>query len=244
VQELEAASQAANHENKLLRAQVDKMTVELSEYKKRVTAMSKDSRSGRAAPIWGAPLTSGIGDVNFHFEFPKFGPLSGVSNSTQSKKASPSPAAGSNDSPAGQPTSSNTPSPGQNSQAAKDDLSALTNGLFSPPLTNQNIAQASRHGSSDSHFSMGGAASTSSPSASSNSNMGGPSSSCGTSPEPFTQSPLGFKPVDTLTTIGEEQLGTDGSTGRSPTLISPCPVFAPSHPLSFPVILDSTSRWH
>ncbi|KOS17289.1 AP-1-like transcription factor YAP1 [Escovopsis weberi] len=59
----------------------------------------------------------------------------------------------------------------------------------------------SKNGSDMANASLNGF--TSSPSASSHSNLG-PSSSCGTSPEAFTQSPTGPQALDTLTTIGEE----------------------------------------
>ncbi|KAK0707536.1 transcription factor PAP1-domain-containing protein [Lasiosphaeris hirsuta] len=213
VDELEKASQAANHENGLLRAKVDKMTVELNEYKKRVSLMANKNRPsinhGLSHGAFGLPVINNINDVNFQFEFPKFGTLPGPKEPKKSPVTAPSSKRGSRDqlSPLDKSSSSNSPANSSNyglESQNKDDLASFAAGLFSPPLTNVNVANASRT-SLDSHYSAGGATSTSSPSASSNSNMGGPSSSCGTSPEPFTQSPMGFKPVDTLTTIGEEQ---------------------------------------
>ena len=212
VEELEQASQAANHENELLRAKVDKMTVELNEYKKRVSTMPSTGRGSGPAGPFGAPLTRGINDVNFQFEFPKFG-LPGASSATQVKPLPTTSKHGSREqlSPTEKPGTSRANSGSYNQNKSDDDLSNFAASLFSDPLTNQNVAKASR-GSTDSHFSMGGAMSTSSPSASSNSNMGA-SSSCGTSPEPLTQSPMGFKPIDTLTTIGEEQSNLGNSPG-------------------------------
>lgn len=219
VEELEKASKDANHENDRLRAQVDKMTMELNEYKKRVSLLASNNRLPPSSqqPVFGSSVINNLSDVNFQFEFPKFGSLPGPPSSTsaQSTKAT-KPAAkktGSQDqlSPTTKPRDQSSPATsngfGQPKPQSADDLSSFTNNLFSPPLTNVNVANASRT-SLDSHFSAPGAASTSSPSASSTSNMGGPSSSCGTSPEPSAQSPMGFKPVDTLTTIGEEQ-GSD-----------------------------------
>ncbi|KAK5661946.1 hypothetical protein OQA88_10056 [Cercophora sp. LCS_1] len=213
VQELEAKSQTTSSENERLKAKVDKLTVELNEYKKRVTTLSRGSRStGAPNTLFGTPLTNNIGDVNFQFEFPKFGALPGPPE----KKASPPKTGLEQMSPADTPSSTTSPmSNGNGQEVSKNDFSNFTAGLFSPPLTSQNVADAGRHNSSDSHFSMGAATSTSSPSASS-SNMGGPSSSCGTSPEPYTQSPMGFKPVDTLTTIGEEQTGLNGTQDFDP----------------------------
>jgi len=210
VEELEQASQAANHENELLRAKVDKMTVELNEYKKRLGNVSSTARPGPAGPF-GAPLTRGINDVNFQFEFPKFGLNQGSSSTTEPKPSPPSkPASRDQLSPMEKPTASSRANSGSyNRDSSSDDLSSFAASLFSSPLTNQNVAQASR-GRGDSSFSLTGPMSSSSPSASSNSNMGA-SSSCGTSPEPLTQSPLGFKPIDSLTTIGEES-----SIGKSP----------------------------
>jgi AP-1-like factor len=204
-------SEAANNENDALRAKVDKMTAELNEYKKRVSVLSngRPVHQGPAAPF-GSLFVNNLNDVNFQFEFPKFGSLPGpplntakkpsVALSQQSKQSSIdwSPSDNSQDGV----------SPGNSAglQNGQQELSSLTSDLFASPLSNG--AGRGTNGSSvsaESHYQMGGATATSSPSASSNSNMGGPSSSCGTSPEPFTQSPMGFKPIDTLSTIGEEQ---------------------------------------
>ncbi|KAK4128455.1 PAP1-domain-containing protein [Parathielavia appendiculata] len=216
VQELEKLSQAANSEKEALRTKVEKMTVELNEYKKRLSLLSsgRPVHQGPAAPTFGSSFLNNLNDVNFQFEFPKFGSLPGppISNtkklSTTSSRASTK---SSIDHRSPSESSQDGISPGNSSsysQIALDsqtklDLAALSSGLFTPPLTNGHAANGSSV-SMDSHYNMGGATTHSSPSASSNSHMGGPSSSCGTSPEPYTQSPLGFKPVDTLATIGEE----------------------------------------
>ena len=207
------------------------MTVELNEYKKRFSTMTSPTRGLGPTATFGAPLTRGINDVNFQFEFPKFG-LSGTSSSVQDKANPPS-------APASKQSSRDQLSPTEKPRAdsartnssaqLNGDLSTFAAGLFSPPLTNQNVANVSR-ASSDSHFSIAGPVSTSSPSASSNSNMGA-SSSCGTSPEPLTQSPMGFKPLDTLTTIGEEQSSFNGSmAGRNTAFYRPSIMFLTPHP--------------
>lgn len=218
VQELEKLSEAANSENDALRARVEKMTVELNEYKKRLSLLSsgRPVHQGPAAPHFGSLFVNNLNDVNFQFEFPKFGnlpgpPVNGAKKPslTPSQRSLPSKQ-NSVDHRSPTENSQDGISPGRSSSYSqmgldsqtKQDLSTLSSGLFTPPLTNG----AGTNGSSisvDSHYHMGGATTTSSPSASSNSNAG-PSSSCGTSPEPFTQSPMGFKPIDTLTTIGEE----------------------------------------
>ncbi|KAK0742497.1 transcription factor PAP1-domain-containing protein [Apiosordaria backusii] len=198
VEELEKASESHDKEKAALRAQVDKMTVELNEYKKRLSALSngRPSYQGPMKPF-GAPFLQNMNDVNFQFEFPKFGTLPGPNVTNDTKKSSTS-------------TTSSIPPRRSNSDQlspldkSKDSFSPNNSSTYSPlGLGSQNL---------DSHFNFNGPTTTSSPSASSNSNMGGPNSSCGTSPEPFTQSPMGFKPVDTLATIGEEQTGFHGSS--------------------------------
>lgn len=211
VEELEKASESVNHENQLLRAKVDKMTVELNEYKKRVTIMANSSRPpalGTTMKPFGHPVVNNISDVNFQFEFPKFGVLPGLATTTGSAKSPGSTAPlkrrSADQSADKSPSNSSSYSIGLDAQM-KEDLASLSANLFNPLLPAGNTSTGSRS-SFDSHP----ATSSSSPSASSNSNMGA-SSSCGTSPEPFTQSPTGFKPVDTLTTIGEESATLNGS---------------------------------
>ncbi|KAK3692649.1 transcription factor PAP1-domain-containing protein [Podospora appendiculata] len=223
VEELEKVSEAANHENGLLRAKVDKMTMELNEYKKRVSLIANSRQAPRQIPPWGSQFINNINDVNFQFEFPKFGNLPGppATNKKSSSASAASEVLKRNNSGQISPLDKTIETNGRNSTSnysqagldhqVNDDLSNLSTNLFTSPLTNGDGSSGSSI-SLDSHFNAGNATSTSSPSASSNSNMGGPSSSCGTSPEPFTQSPMGFKPVDTLTTIGEEHPSLNSSS--------------------------------
>ncbi|KAK4166485.1 transcription factor PAP1-domain-containing protein [Cladorrhinum sp. PSN259] len=222
VEELEKASEASKLEKELLRSKIDKMTVELNEYKKRVSALA-GTRPSYPAPVrpFGSTFVQNLNDVNFQFEFPKFGQLPGP-NSFNTKKASTPTSQRSNSdqlSPMERPKDSVSPSNsssysqvGLDSQT-RDDIANIASGLFSPPLSTSGHRLNSGSMSLDSHFNTnGGPTTTSSPSASSNSNMGGATSSCGTSPESFTQSPMGFKPVDTLSTIGEEHSGFNNSS--------------------------------
>ena len=231
--ELEKASETANNENDVLRAQVEKMTVELNEYKKRMELLSKSRspyvQAGRH--VFGNPLLNNINDVSFQFEFPKFGQLPGpgpapaplattpaATPSTTNNNNSPSALSSykrglsfdtlNTPSPVDLPglstsTTSNANSPADSvnnglikkttTTTNKDDLSKLSN-VFTPPLSNVNTSRSSMDSGC-----------TSSPSSSTHTNTA-PSSSCGTSPEPYTQqSPMGFKAVDTMATIGEEQ---------------------------------------
>ncbi|KAI3320240.1 PAP1-domain-containing protein [Xylariaceae sp. AK1471] len=224
VEELEKASAATNNENSQLRAQVEKMTHELEQYKKKLSVVDNKSRpasgGSRGHSVFGSAAIQNINDVNFQFEFPKFGMFPGPTPTPigGAKQTSPYPSPSSGRSPNSQTSppeqskarnSANSSKSRQNSegQQAKDGLSVKYSDIFSnsSPFDSTNGNSTSRTSLDSAQFSLNGA-NTGSPSSSSNSVMG-PSSSCGTSPEPFTQSPLGFKPLETLTTIGEEQPG-------------------------------------
>jgi AP-1-like factor len=160
--------------------------------------------SARAASF-GQPAINKLSDVSFQFEFPKFGMLPGPpANKPQRSSSQPiSPqqkAQGHYPSPDLSPNNaSKSPEQQTSSDSQLHDLAKFSS-IFTPSMSSSNLSR----GSLDSaNYSVAGG-NTSSPSASSHSNMG-PSSSCGTSPEPFTQSPMASKPIDTLTTIGEEQ---------------------------------------
>lgn len=199
VEELEKASQAANHENGLLRSRVEQMTSQLNQYKQKITLMSNPKALPREKVPFGSAAVSNLNDVNFQFEFPKFGMLPGPPVAKQQTPGSQ--AASPQQQNMGRSSSSSFTNEARSPQALlKDDLAKFS-GVFSPSMSSS-ATNPSRASVDSANFSNNGA--TSSPSASSQSNNG-PSSSCGTSPEPFTQSPLGSKPLETLTTIGEEQ---------------------------------------
>ncbi|KAH8666382.1 transcription factor PAP1 [Xylariales sp. PMI_506] len=196
---------------------MEKMTAELNEYKKKLSLLNTSTKSVTASrpPFFGSQLVNNLNDVNFQFEFPKFGVLPGPqstagmtnlsSGSVQSPAfSSPSNSFSSHPTPSDksreQASPSATKSPAT-SEIAGDSLSKFSS-LFNASSYDALVGNASRSSMDSPNFS--GGTNSGSPSSSSNSNAG-PSSSCGTSPEPFTQSPAGFKPVDTLTTIGEEQ---------------------------------------
>ncbi|KAK1719235.1 transcription factor PAP1 [Colletotrichum lupini] len=210
VEELEKASKDVNSENSQLKAKIDRMTSELNEYKTKIAAMSTRSVSHSKSPMgFGNSAIGNLSDVNFQFEFPKFGVLPGSQMPTkpaQPARSSSSPLQINGSNPVSPLNHTKDNSPGIIAGldfGTKDDLANFTS-LFSPSLANGSLGTNTSRASVDSgSYTMNNGTSTSSPSASSQSN-GGPSSSCGTSPEPFTQSPMGFKPVDTMTTIGEE----------------------------------------
>lgn len=183
------------------------MTGELKQYKTKMAMIAQTKPNPQSAPF-GSAAVNKIGDVSFQFEFPKFGALPGAPVA-KPQRSSSQPLSPQNNTSASSPALSlggETRSPQQSAAQFKEDLAKFSN-IFSPSMRSS-IGNGSRASVDSVNYSFPGA--TSSPSASSNSNVG-PSSSCGTSPEPFTQSPMGFKPVDAMSTIGEEQLGANNS---------------------------------
>lgn len=206
------------------------MSVELQEYKKRL------SLDGHGRPVLSqrgllnlAGQGFGVGypyDMNFRFEFPKFGESPGSAALDVSKISSPSTALpptpvhrGSSPSRTGgvspldksgqNPTSPNNNAFAQNTQSfSRTDSSSVSSFSSLSTLFPQGNSSGSKSGedSSRRQNSTGHSTSYSSPSASSNvGSNAGLSSSCGTSPEPLAQSPSAFRPSDnTLGTIGEE----------------------------------------
>jgi AP-1-like factor len=219
-----------------LRAKVDKMTAELKEYKQ--AAVSRQTGNPLMPMLSTYQKASQAphnpNDVNFSFEFPKFGQLPGPpvlskhSKSTTSPGEAPSRSTSftSNLSPLDS-GSHNSLSFGSNQNLAntnQSNYSGLYNGAALEGMTNGNFDYMLHHnkGSASSADSGSGPTSTghntshSSP-ASSNSHHG-TSSSCGTSPEPYTQSPPASKTdaaaaaaaaTTTLSTIGEESHSAD-----------------------------------
>lgn len=167
--------------------------------------MSTHKAVPREKVPFGNAALNGLSDVSFQFEFPKFGALPGPPvKLSNSQPVSPQQSRQQNSPARSLGSDSKSPQPGlqkSNQETQYKDDFAKYAGIFAPSMSSS-TRTGSRASVDSVPFSV--AAATSSPSASSNSNAG-PSSSCGTSPEPFTQSPMSFKPLETLTTIGEEQ---------------------------------------
>ncbi|KAF2494685.1 PAP1-domain-containing protein [Lophium mytilinum] len=159
VGELEQASDAANHENGMLRAQVQRLQTELREYRKRLSLNS--SGLGRAPAVTSgfASLNTGNGTPanNFQFEFPRFGGLPGAhlldngalakGNKPTVNTASPvrTNSNGASLSPKSQLNGISSNSPTNNSKGSPNGLpnsnassSSNINGLFSPMVNGIN----------------------------------------------------------------------------------------------------------
>lgn len=196
------------------------MTIELNEYKKKLSLASNPRFAAPQRPPFGSPLVNNMNDVNFQFEFPKFGNIAsqGAGRASSQNQSAVSPTNKSGALNRTQDQAASVSSKGRDhSDSQSREAAVKFPGVFSGSPYDMS-GNASRSSLDSANFSVGGTASNSPSSSHSNA---GPSSSCGTSPEPFTQSPLGFKPVDTLTTIGEEQSGlttghTDGESHFRP----------------------------
>lgn len=155
VEDLEKASEATNHENGRLRAQVEKMNIELKEYRKR---MSLNTTAAGYSPPPSATQSQSYGNGNdFQFNFPKFGDLPGsfLSNGSITKTTSPTQigqrsAAASSTSPAGIVRK-------QSSGASNERSPSSFNGMFSPPTGQTKPNQGSNNGlNSDNYDDLNG----------------------------------------------------------------------------------------
>lgn len=95
VEELEKTSESATNENGMLRAQVERLQVELKEYRKRLSWISSNggARQQPANPMSRA-TNIGTGSSDFSFQFPKFGdsPNTNTFGGMNNQQASQSPA--------------------------------------------------------------------------------------------------------------------------------------------------------
>jgi len=81
VEELERASQSTHQENGQLRAEVERLQVEVKEYRKRLSWLASGSGSGLSTmnSLHSTSRNlSGITNNDFYFDFPKFGDLPGA----------------------------------------------------------------------------------------------------------------------------------------------------------------------
>jgi AP-1-like factor len=188
VEELEKASETANHENHLLKAQVERLQVELREYRKRLSWVSGGNGLSTMSAFHNnhnnpTRNLSGLSNSEFFFDFPKFGDLPGShifkndSKDNQNKSSSPSTSAVSPSN--GVTGTQSRGSPNGNNQSSQKPKNA--NGSFNAYARDSTAYKKTSSNSSS-------ASNTDSPSASSDSQHG-PTSSIGTSPEPSLNSP-------------------------------------------------------
>ncbi|KAI9759566.1 MAG: hypothetical protein M4579_002232 [Chaenotheca gracillima] len=253
VDDLEKASEAANHENGVLRAQVDRLQTELREYRRRLSSNSNGvTRSPPAPNAKNNSSNRGFDANNFKFEFPRFGgPAGGPTfNNGQlpaqpNKKPTPTQNTKSYSMPGafGRTNGQQGVSPNARGNGSVGNLNAFANysgdidglaDLFSPsvlgsvtrspesdymnrgqglPAANQNnrggSESSSGQGRTPPSQSESNGTTMTSPTASSVSHNG-PTSSCGTSPEPSHQSPAAQKPLENGLKAHPDDCGCSG----------------------------------
>jgi AP-1-like factor len=191
VEELQKSSDTATQENGLLRAQVERLQVELREYRKRLSWMSSGG-SGLSAvsnyPNAQSKGSSGLQNNEFLFDFPKFGDLPGAhlfngqnKEQLRNKDSTRAPGVLSRDNlnAAGSrslASNSNSSTPNANTGSYETPSSAVS---VKTPYSGLKPSSAPTHDTSTSD----------SPSSSSDSHHSQMLSSSGTSPEPSSHSP-------------------------------------------------------
>ncbi|CAG8897140.1 unnamed protein product [Penicillium egyptiacum] len=230
VEKLQKTSDMANQENGLLRAQVERLQVELREYRKRLSWMASGSgnaisaMSSNSIPSAHSKGAYGLQNNEFLFDFPKFGDLPGghLFNGQANKNDQSKPNGNIPQAPGVLGRDSlNSPSSRSNSLAHSNKSKSTG--------TSNSAASAKAAYSGFKSFANDNSTSENSPSSSSDSHRSQMLSSNGTSPEPSLNSPpdgqyreLG--PGDScgghVTTDGEksfcEQLGMACGNIRNP----------------------------
>ncbi|KAL1964733.1 hypothetical protein VTN77DRAFT_6600 [Rasamsonia byssochlamydoides] len=170
VQELQKASEAANQENSQLRLQVERLQVELREYRKRLSWLSSGNGFSTMSALHNVNSRnlSGLSNNDFFFDFPKFGDLPGnhifsngsLAKSMQNKPNGTSPTAGSAPSSSipGVLSRGSLSSVGGSSQQTSTDRTA-SNGL---PNGLPNVSQGSKDAAASNGSSQAGSGSNAS----------------------------------------------------------------------------------
>ena len=152
MEDLEKASEATNHENGRLRAQVEKMSVELKEYRKR---MSLNSTGAGYSPPPSATQSRSYGSgsgSDFQFNFPKFGdlPSSFMNNNSITKTTSPPQM----DQRSASASSITSPEPGRKSSSGVSSMKSPPsfNGGYTTPLGQSRPSQISNNGLNNNNY--------------------------------------------------------------------------------------------
>lgn len=191
VEKLQKTSDMTNQENGLLRAQVERLQVELREYRKRLSWMASGSgnaisaMSSNSIPSAHSKGAYGLQNNEFLFDFPKFGDLPGghlfngqANKNDQSKSNGNIPQA------PGVLGRDNLHSPSSRSNSLVQSNKSKSNGTPSSATSAKALYSGFKSSANDTSTSEN------SPSSSSDSHQSQMLSSNGTSPEPSLNSPL------------------------------------------------------
>ena len=210
MEELQKTSDNANQENGLLRAQVERLQVELREYRKRLSWMTSSNGLSAMSAIPSAHSQGAYGLQNseFLFDFPKFGDLPGShlfngqsnKNDQTQNRNQPSRAPGvlARDALGGisaAPTVKSTTNTDTTGPGSVNSYYAGSAGTTPSSVHSSRTTYNSYKTASASHRE---ASTSDSPSSSSDSHQSQLLSSNGTSPEPSLSSPLQTKPSDNI----------------------------------------------
>lgn len=207
VEELQKSSDTANQENGLLRAQIERLQVELREYRKRLSWMSNGA-SGLSAisslPAAHSRGAYGLQSNEFLFDFPKFGDLPGAhlfnSSANKSDQSKNKPTGGVPHAP-GVLSRDSLNGVGTRALATSKSSSSTPTGSVSTGRHNGTPASTASvktpySGVKPSSAPNQDTSSSDSPSSSSDSHHSQLFSSIGTSPEPSSHSPPEAKSND------------------------------------------------
>lgn len=217
MEDLEKASEATNHENGLLRAQVERLQVELREYRKRLSWVTSGNGYSPMQAIQNthSRSLSGLSNNDFYFDFPKFGDLPGAHIFNNGSLAKANQNASKENGSAARSASEFRAAPGvlgrdslgpasvsgssQSPTAAAKTPTDKVNGTYASGAERSNNPAAAKQNTvgSQGHAPISSTVSNSdSPYSSSESHQGRLLSSSGTSPEPSSNSPPGGKSHD------------------------------------------------
>ncbi|KAE8354644.1 transcription factor PAP1-domain-containing protein [Aspergillus coremiiformis] len=185
VDELQKSSEDANQENGLLRAQVERLQVELKEYRKRLSWLTSGSGISAMSAIPGAHSRGlyGLNNNDFMFDFPKFGDLPGghIFNGPLTKSNQNKTKDGSS------PATRDSHVPGV---LTRESLNGSVHHGFPHPLSNNSSPNVPAvYSILQQPVSSHDTSTSDSPSSSSDSHQSQLLSSNGTSPEPISNSP-------------------------------------------------------
>jgi len=200
VGDLERASNSANHENGLLRAQIERLQEELREYWRRLSSTGNSLGSSTAKNSFSSHSPqnkTGRISTEFNFDFPRFGSLPGTHFPITSQSRNSSNMA--LDTDAGGDNSSRSPRSGSNSMSS--GRSDLDNVL----PTSESYSQHNLPLQANSLKSTSGSATFNSASPCSSRLQSCPSLSYDTSPEPCQKSPDSHKPINDFGSVGDYQ---------------------------------------
>ncbi len=210
VGDLERASNSANHENGLLRAQIERLQEELRDYRRRLSSTGNSLGSSPTKNAFSSHTpqnkTSRI-STDFNFDFPKFGSLPGTHFPITSQSYDSSNMA--SDTDALGDSSNRSPRSGSNSMSSGtselDNVLPTSESYSDVDQLGRLITPGFLNAIDNDKPATSGSAPSNNPSPCSSTLQTCPSLSYDTSPEPCQKSPDSHKPTNTFDSVGVYQ---------------------------------------